>query len=71
MSRLVESGNSCNIEDSITDLDSHTNAIGIGRFVIILSNTRRTTEFRPFSPEYESFHKGPIVGDAMQNNTYV
>ena len=40
-------------EISRTDLDSHECMATIGKFATILSDTRRTTEVAPFTPECE------------------
>ena len=60
----MQGSDSYNVKES-RKLDSHTNALVVGRFVTILSKTRKTAEIVPFEPEYESLHKALIVGDMM------
>ena len=42
---------SCIHEKSRTNLDSNAKMAAIGKFVTILSDTRRTAEVSPFTPE--------------------
>ena len=44
-----------------TDLDSHANMVVIGKHAEILNVSGRTADVSPFSPEYESMKRVPIV----------
>ena len=50
---------------SRTDLDSHANMAVVGRHAYILSDTGRTADVNPFTPDYESMQV-PIIDAAMQ-----
>jgi hypothetical protein len=68
---------STNNERSRTELDSHTNMVVVGRHALVLSNTGRTAEVSPFTPDYDALQKVPIVDAAIlyvcpyTNNLYV
>ena len=47
------------------DLDSHVNMAVVGRHAYILSDTGRTAEVNPFTPDYKSMQV-PIVDAAVQ-----
>jgi hypothetical protein len=53
-------------EKSRTELDSHANMVVVGRHALIISNTGRTAEVSPFTPDYEALQKVPIVDAAIQ-----
>ena len=48
-------------ELSRTDLDSHANMVVVGKHAAIISDAGRRAEVRPFTPDYESLSKVPIV----------
>jgi hypothetical protein len=52
-------------ERSRTDLDSNANMVVVGRHVLIISNTDRTAEVSPFTPDYDALQKVPIVDAAI------
>ena len=52
---------------SRTDLDFHANMVAVGRNVQLISETDRTVEVIPFTPEYDSMYQAPI---ANADNTY-
>ena len=47
------------------DLDSHANMAVVGRHAYILSDTGRTAEVNPFTPDYKSMQV-PIIDAAVQ-----
>ena len=52
-------------EKSRTELDSHANMVVVGRHASIVSDTGRTAEVSPFTPDYEALQKVPIVDAAI------
>lgn len=52
--------------NSRTELDSHANMLVVGRNVVILSDTGRTTQVSTFTLEYKSLQGIKIVDVALQ-----
>ena len=50
---------------SRTDLDSHANMVVVGKHAAIINDTCRRAEVSPFTPDYESLSKMPIVDAAV------
>jgi hypothetical protein len=50
-----------NDEKSGTEMDSHANMVVVGRHALVLSNTGRTAEVSPFTPDYDALQKVPII----------
>ena len=53
---------------SRTDLDSHANMAVVGKNVAITNDTGRRAEVSPFTPDYESLSKVPIVDAAIKHD---
>ena len=51
---------------SRTDLDSHANMVVVGKHAAIINDTGRRAEVSPFTPDYESLSKVPIVDAAIR-----
>ena len=51
---------------SRTDLDFHANMVVVGKHVAIINDTVRRAEVSPFTPDYESLSKVPIVDAAIR-----
>eukprot|EP00957_Ditylum_brightwellii_P201367 15325315-Ditylum_brightwellii.AAC.1 len=51
--------------ESCTDLDSHANMVVLGRNSKTLSDTGRTADVHPFSPEYNALEGIKIVDGAV------
>ena len=50
------------------DLDSHANIVVIGRYVIILADTRNNVKVKLFTPDYSLLHKIPTVDTTTEYN---
>ena len=50
---------------SRTELDSHANMVVVGRHALVVSDTGRTAEVNPFTPDYEALQQVPIVDAAI------
>ena len=48
-----------------TDLDSHANMVVVGKYAEIINDAGRRAEDIPFTPDYESLSKVPIVDAAI------
>ena len=44
-----------------TELDSHANMVCLGRHAIIIEDTGKTSDVKPFTPDYNALHKVPVV----------
>ena len=56
------------LQESRTDLDSHANMVALRRNCKVITDTGKTAEVSPFSPDYESLHQAPIVDASVQHN---
>ena len=57
----VDNGVTPLLQLSHADLDSHANMVVVGKHAAITNDTGRRAEFIPFTPDYESLSKVPIV----------
>ena len=55
-------------ELSRTDLDYHNNVLIVGKHASIINDTSRKSEVSPFTPDYESLSKVPIVDASIRYN---
>ena len=50
---------------SRTELDSHANMVVVGKNCYVIGLTGETMDVYPFTPEYESLKKVPLVDAAL------
>ena len=55
-------------ELSLTDLDSNANVIVVGKHATIINDTDRRAEVSPFTLDYESLSKVPIVDTSIRHD---
>ena len=51
----------CVLSSSHTNLDSRASVVAVGKNVAIVNDTSRRSDVSPFTSDYESFSKVPIV----------
>ena len=61
----VDNGVTSLLQLSRTDLYSHANMVVVGKHAAIINDTGRRAEVSPFTPDYESLSKVPIVDAAI------
>jgi len=62
----VSSNNDNNIDNYITDLDTHANMVVLGKNCYVTRDTGRIAEVQPFSLEYKALQKVPIIDAIVQ-----
>ena len=50
---------------SRTELDSHANMVCLGRHAIIIEDTEKTVDIKPFTPDYNALQKVTVVTGAI------
>ena len=50
---------------SRTELDSHANMVYLGRHALIIEDTGKTVDVKPFTPNYNALQKVPVVTGAI------
>ena len=55
-------------ESSRTDLDSHANMVVVGKHAAKINGTGRRAEVSPFTTDYESLSKLPMLDAAIRHD---
>ena len=48
-----------------TYLDSHANMVCLGKYALIIEDTGKTVDVKPFTPDYNTLQKVPVVTGAL------